>query len=138
MVTDFMTKPLQGKIFFDFRNRIMGMPNGENIAKVRKLRDEIAQKEDLQNDRTARGLKSEQFKQGINRFVSAWPKLEGVCWKSEKNVNRFEVLRDSDNVIKWHTWRDNVTQKFVSVTVNLRTFITNLPYQIQTWIPSKT
>ena len=47
MVTDFMTKPLQGKNFFDFRNRIMGMTNGENVAVVRKVRDEIAQNEDL-------------------------------------------------------------------------------------------
>ena len=39
----FITKPLQGKYFFEFRDRIMGMSNGENIAEVQKVRDEIAQ-----------------------------------------------------------------------------------------------
>ena len=49
MVADFMTKPIQGGKFFEFRDRIMGMSNSENIAEVRKVRDEIAQNEDLQN-----------------------------------------------------------------------------------------
>ena len=58
MVADFMTKPLQGKKFSGFRDRIKGMPNGENIAEVQNVRDEIAQNVDLQNGRTARGLES--------------------------------------------------------------------------------
>ena len=45
-----MTKPQQGKKIFDFRNGIMEIPNGDNIAKVQKVRDEIAQNEDFQND----------------------------------------------------------------------------------------
>ena len=49
MVADFMTKPLLGKKFFEFRFRIIGMTNGKNIAGIRKVRDEIAQNEDLQN-----------------------------------------------------------------------------------------
>ena len=63
MVADFMTKPLQGKKFFEFRDCIMGMPNGDNIGKMRKVRDEIAHNEDLQNVQTARRLESKQFKQ---------------------------------------------------------------------------
>ena len=31
----------------------MGMSNSENIAEVRKVRDEIAQKKDLENGQTA-------------------------------------------------------------------------------------
>ena len=100
MVAEFMTNPLQGKKFFEFRNRIVGMPNGENIAEMRKVRDEIAQNEDLQNGQTARQLESKQLKQESNGFVSARPKPEGVCWKSEKNVNRFEVLRHDDDIIE--------------------------------------
>ena len=56
MVAYFMTKPIQG-IFFEFRDRIIGMSNSENIAEVKKVRDKIAQKEDLENGQTARGLK---------------------------------------------------------------------------------
>ena len=52
MVEDFTTKPLQGKEFFEFRDRIMGISNGKNIAEVRKVRYEIAQNEDLQNGQT--------------------------------------------------------------------------------------
>ena len=120
-----MTKPLQGKKFFEFRNRIMGIPNGENIAEVRRMRDEIAQNEDLQNGWTDRGLESKTFKQEINGFVSARPKPEGVCWKIENNVSWFDVLRDDDDVIEWHTWQDNVTQTSVSIIINHRTIITN-------------
>ena len=36
-------------------------------------------------------------------FISTQPEPEGVCWKSENNVNQFEVSRDDDAVIKWHT-----------------------------------
>ena len=54
MVEEFMTNPLQGGNLFEFRNHIMRMPNGENIAEVQKVRDEIAKNEDLQNCRTAR------------------------------------------------------------------------------------
>ena len=61
MVADFMTKPLQGGKFFEFRHRIMGMSGSKNIAEVQKVRDEIAQNEDFQNDQTARGLNSNQF-----------------------------------------------------------------------------
>ena len=32
MVAYFTTKPLRGKKFFEFRDRITGTPNGENIA----------------------------------------------------------------------------------------------------------
>ena len=39
MVADFMTKPLKGKQVFEFRNPIMGMPNGKNIAEVQKVGD---------------------------------------------------------------------------------------------------
>ena len=45
-----MTKPQQGKLFVDFRNGIMEIPNGDNVAEVQKVRDEIAQNEDFQND----------------------------------------------------------------------------------------
>ena len=64
-----MTKPIQGKKFLEFRDRTMGMSNGKNIAEVRKVRDEIAQNEDLQNGQTARGLKSKNS----NR------KVTGLC-----------------------------------------------------------
>ena len=49
MVANFMTKPLQEKQFFEFRDRIMGMSISENIAKGQKVRYEIAQKEDLES-----------------------------------------------------------------------------------------
>ena len=51
-----MTKPLQGKKFFEFRDSIMGMSNSENIAEEEKVRDEIAQKEDLEYDQKVRGI----------------------------------------------------------------------------------
>ena len=35
-----------------------------------------------------------------NSFVSARTEPEGVRWKSEKNINQFEVLRDDGDVIK--------------------------------------
>ena len=76
------------------------MSNGENIAKVRKVRDEIAQNEDLQNGQTARRLESKQFDQENSVFVSTQPEPAGVCWKSENNENRFEVVRDDDDVIE--------------------------------------
>ena len=47
-VTDFM--------LFDFRYRIMGMSNSENIAEVQKVRDDIAQNKDLQNGQTSIAL----------------------------------------------------------------------------------
>ena len=100
MVSDFMKNLLQGKKFFKFRDHIMGMPNGENIADMRKMRDEIAQNEDLQNGQTSRRLKYKKIKQESNGFVSPRPEPEGVCWKSEKNVNQFEVLRDDDDVME--------------------------------------
>ena len=87
MMAEFMTNLLQVKKIFNFRNRIMGIPNGNNIAEVQKVRDEMAQNEDLQNGQTARRIESKQFKQEINEFVSARPEPEGVCWKSENNVN---------------------------------------------------
>ena len=83
MVADFMTKPLQGKKFFKFRDRIMGMSNSENIAEGRKVRDEIAQKEDLEYGRTVRGLESKKFTQTNGKFKSTRSELAGVCWKSE-------------------------------------------------------
>ena len=42
MVANIMTKPLQGEKFPDFRDRIMGMSNSEDIARVQKVRDESA------------------------------------------------------------------------------------------------
>ena len=78
----------------------MGMPNGENIAEMRKVREDIAQNEDLQNCRTGRRLESNKLKQKSNGFVSPRPETKGVCWKNEKNVNQFEVLRDGDDVVK--------------------------------------
>ena len=84
MVAD-MTKPLQGKQIFEFRNPFMGMPNCENISEVRKVRDKITQYEDLKNGQTDRGLKSKQFKQESNEFVSARPEPKGVCWNSKNN-----------------------------------------------------
>ena len=45
----FHDKAAPREIFFEFRYFIMGISNYENIAKVRKVRGEIAQKEDLQN-----------------------------------------------------------------------------------------
>ena len=62
MVADFITKSLQGEKIFEFRNRIMGMTNGKNIAEMQKVGDEIAQNEDLQNGRKSRQLESKQFK----------------------------------------------------------------------------
>ena len=100
MVADFMKKTLQGEKFFEFRYRIMGMSNGENITEMRKVRDEIAQNEDTQNGQTARGLESKQFEQESSVFVSKITEPEGVCWKSEENVYRFEVLRDEEDVIE--------------------------------------
>ena len=44
-----MAKLLQGKKFFKFRDHIMGMSNGVNIVVMRKVRDEIAQNEDIKN-----------------------------------------------------------------------------------------
>ena len=102
MVADFMKNPLQGKQFFQFRDRIMGMPNGKNIAEMRKVRDEITQNDDLQNGKTARRLESKKCKQESNGFVSPRPETEGVCCKSEKNINWF-YLRDDDDVIGFHT-----------------------------------
>ena len=69
MVADFMKKPLQGKEFLEFRYRIIGMSNGENIVEVRKVRDEIAQHEDFQNGRTYKGIESKTFEQEGGRFV---------------------------------------------------------------------
>ena len=51
----------------------MGMSNGKNIAEVRKVRDEIAQNEDLQNGQTAIVLESEQYDQENSGFVSTQP-----------------------------------------------------------------
>ena len=53
----------QRKKFFEFRDRIMGMSNRGNIAEVQKVSDEIAQKEDLENGQTSRGLESNEFTQ---------------------------------------------------------------------------
>ena len=51
----------------------MGMSNGKNIAEVQKVRDEIAQNEDLQNGQTAIVLESEQYDQENSGFVSTQP-----------------------------------------------------------------
>ena len=99
------------------------MSNGENIVKMRKVRYEIAQNEEIKNGWTSRGIESEKFEQEGRRFLLTRTEPEVVCWKSENNVNRFEVLRDEDDVIKWHTWWDNVTQTFVSDITNRRTVI---------------
>ena len=118
-----MTKPLQETNFFEFRDRIMGMSDSKNIAEVKKVRDEIAQKEDLENGRTARGFESKQFTQTQTvrvleskqftktnvEFKSTRSEPAGVCWKSENgesekrkienDENRFEIFRDDDDVI---------------------------------------
>ena len=105
----------------------MGMSNSENIAEVPKVRDEVAQNEDLQNGQTASGLDSNQFSQTqtvrvleskkiiqeSGGFESTWPDPAGVCWKSENNENWFVISRDDDYVIDWNTWCDNVKQTFV-------------------------
>ena len=96
MVANFMTKPLQGKIIFEFRDRIMGMSKSENNAGGRKVRDEIAQKEDLESSQTMRGLESKQFTQTNGGFESTRSEPAGVCWKSE---NRFEILKDDYDLI---------------------------------------
>ena len=72
----------------------MGMSRIENISKGQKLRDEIAQKEDLESIKTIRGLESKQFTQRNGRLKSTRSKPAGVCWKSE---NRFDILRDDDD-----------------------------------------
>ena len=81
----------------------MGMSNGENIVKVQKVRDEIAQNEGFQNGRTSRGIESKQFEQEGGRFISTQTEPKGVCWKSENNLNLFQVLRDDNEIIEWHT-----------------------------------
>ena len=95
------------------------------------MRDEITQKEDLRNGRRARGLESiqfnqmrtvreiesKQFTQTNGEFKSTQSEPAGVCWKSE---NRFEILKDDDDVIDWHIWCDNVTSTFVVVILNHR------------------
>ena len=56
MVADLTTNPLQGKKFFEFRDRIMEMSKSENIAEGQKVIDEIAQKKDLESSRRIRRL----------------------------------------------------------------------------------
>ena len=43
---------------------------------------------------------NQKIEQEGSRFVLTRTEPEGVCWKSENNVNRFEVLRDEDDVIE--------------------------------------
>ena len=86
MVSDFMTKPLQGKDSFEFRDCIMGMSKSENNAEGKKLRYEIAQKEDLESIQTIRGLESKQFTQKNGGFEPTISEPAGVCWKSETNL----------------------------------------------------
>ena len=61
MVADLTTKPLQGKKFFEFRDRIMVLSNSENNAEVQKVGYDIARNEDLQNGQKARGLGKKKF-----------------------------------------------------------------------------
>ena len=63
------------------------------------MRYEIAQKWDFQNIRTAIGLESKRFTQTNGGFESIRYEPTGVCWKSENNENRFENLRDDNDVI---------------------------------------
>ena len=81
IVADFMIKPLQEEIFFKFRDRIMGMSKSENDAGGRKVRDWIAQKEDLESNRMNRGLESKQFTQTNGVFESTRSEPAGLCWK---------------------------------------------------------
>ena len=85
MVADFMTNTLQWKKFFEFRKRIIRMPNGENITEVRKVRVEITQNEDLQNVQTSRGLESKNS----NR------KVMGSC---QNNPNPMECVGEVKNI----------------------------------------
>ena len=99
-----MTNTLQGKKFFELRDRIVGMSNSEHIAEVRKVRDKIAQKENLENGRTARGFESKQFTQTQTvrvleskqftktnvEFKSTRSEPAGVCWKSENGERKSE------------------------------------------------
>ena len=58
---------------------------------------------------TVRGLKSKQFTQTNGKLKSTRSEPAGVCWKSENGEsekrirengeNRFEILRDHDDVI---------------------------------------
>ena len=56
MVNNFMTKLIQVKEFFEFRDCIMGMSKSENNSGGQKVRDEIAQKEDLESSKKIRGI----------------------------------------------------------------------------------
>ena len=72
MVAYFITKTLQVINYFEFSNRITVIPYGKNNAEVQKKRYEIQQNEDFQNGQAARRLKSKQFKQESNRFLSSF------------------------------------------------------------------
>ena len=49
MVANFTAKLLQGEKKIKFIDHIMGMSNGVNIVVIRKVREEIAQNEDIKN-----------------------------------------------------------------------------------------
>ena len=50
-----------------------------------------------------------------DRTPQTYGAVNGLCWKSE---NRFDILKDDDDVIAWHIWCDNVTPTFVAVISN--------------------
>ena len=86
MVAGFMTKPFKGGGIFEFRDRIIRMsdnPGSENNVRGRKVRDAIA-RENTESTQMNGGFESKQSEPA------------GVRWKSE---NRFEILKDDDNVI---------------------------------------
>ena len=77
----------------------MGMsknPGSENNAGGRKVRDEISQKGGFKSNQMKSGLESKQSSQTNGGFESKQSEPAGVCWKSE---NRFEILKDDDDVI---------------------------------------
>ena len=58
------------------------------------------------------------FSETNGGFKSTQSEPAGVCWKSE---NRFDILKDDNDIIDWHILCDNVTPEFVAVIYNHRT-----------------
>ena len=81
-----MTKPLQGKKFFKFRDRIMGMSKSENISQGRKVRDEIAQKEDFESIQTIRGLESKKLLRQMADWNKHDPNLQECVGKVKTDL----------------------------------------------------
>ena len=60
------------------------------------MRDEIAQKEDFESIQTIRGLESKKLLRQMADWNKHDPNLQECV---EKNENRFEILKDDDEVI---------------------------------------